>query len=94
MAKQEILEQGPVEAFAGGGSLGDGVDRGQLQHEGDIAELEVGIDQNDRLDRPFGQGHGQVDGHHRLTGTALGAEDRDDPALRAGGGGGRRAREW
>ena len=52
----------------------------QLQHEGHVAELEVGVDEDDGLDGPLGQGHGQVDGHDRLAGAALGAEDRHDPA--------------
>ena len=59
----------------------DRVLRGQLEHHGDVAELQVGVDQHDRLLRaPAGQHHGQVGGQDGLARPALGGEDRDDLA--------------
>ncbi len=57
----------------------DGVLRGQLEHDRDVAELEVAVDQRHDLVGALGQGHGQVGGHDRLAGAALGREDGDDP---------------
>ncbi len=59
----------------------DGVLRRQLEHDGDVAELQVGVDQHDRpVARALGQDDRQVGGQHRLAGPALGGEHRDDLA--------------
>ena len=78
MAHQELLEQRGVEAVERADRVDDGVLRGQLEHHGDVAELQVGVDEHDRPGAAAGEHDGQVGGDHRLAGAALGGEDRDD----------------
>ena len=55
--------------------------RRQLEHHGDVAELEVGVDEHDGRVAAAGPGRTrQVGGDDRLAGAALGGEDRDDLA--------------
>ena len=80
MCGQELLEEFGVEAVEGADGVDDGVLRRQLQHHGDVAELEVGVDEHDRLVAALGQQHREVGGDDRLARPALGGEHRDDPA--------------
>ena len=50
-----------------------------MQHDGDVAEVEVEVDQGD-LGAAAAEGDGQVGGQERLAAAALGAEDGDHPA--------------
>jgi len=54
VTQEQVLEHRPVESVAGLDRFGDGVHGRQLQHESHVAELEVGVHENDGLDRPLG----------------------------------------
>ena len=81
MAHQVLAEERRIEAVEGADGVDDGVLGRQLEHDGDVAELEVGVDEHDGLvGAAPGQDDGQVDGQHGLPGAALGGEHRDDLA--------------
>jgi hypothetical protein len=76
---EQRLEEAHVEAVERTHRVDDGVLGGQLEHHGDVAELQVGVDQGDRALGPLRQQHAQVGGHHGLARAALGGEHGDDP---------------
>src|SRR5438067_613904 len=78
---QQVLEQLGVEALNGSHGVDDRVLGRELHHHGHVAELEVGIDQNDGPVGLAGEQDSEVGRHHRLTGAALGGEHADEPAL-------------
>ena len=55
--------------------------RKQLQHDREIAELEVEVDHRDLLASPLRQQDGKVRGDKALAAPALRAEDGDDLVL-------------
>jgi hypothetical protein len=88
MAGQERLQRQRVEGRALGGVV-DRVRREQVQHDGDVAEVQVEIDQGD-LGAVAGEADGQVGRQERLAAAPLGTEDGGDlaggPALTGLGG--------
>ena len=80
MAHQQVLEQPWVEPVDRAHRVDDRVLRRQLEHDGDVAELEVGIDEHDRSVGPPGQHHREVRRDDGLAGAALGREHGDDLA--------------
>ncbi len=55
----------------------DGVLRRELEHHGDVAELQVRVDEHHRLLGALREQHAEVRGDDRLAGTALGREHGD-----------------
>src|SRR5438067_66795 len=80
---QEVVVEDLVEVVALGLG-GQGVDDGQVppQAQGGrhLAELQVEVDQDDRLAHPEGQELGGVGGQERLAAPARGRRDHHDPA--------------
>ncbi len=74
-----LCEQRHVEPVEGRHRVDDRVLRRELEHHGDVTELQVGVDEHDRLGCTLGQDDGEVGGDDRLAGAALGREDGDDP---------------
>ncbi len=85
MLDEQALQQRQVEPIQRAHCVDHRVLGRQLEHDGDVTELQIGVDQHDRSRAPPSQGDRQVGGHHRLAGAALGGEHGDDPAKLAGG---------
>jgi hypothetical protein len=76
---EEALEEGLVELVDVAGHVDDGVYRVDLQADADVAELEVGVEDDDPFRvPPHGERERDVRRRHRLAGPALGGHDRDD----------------
>ena len=87
---EEDLQGGAVEVAAQAGGVGDGGLRAQPEGAGDVTELEVDVDDRHPTGCRQGESGGEVGGHRRLAGAALGGQHGDDPAPRRlflGGGG-------
>jgi hypothetical protein len=76
---QQALQERCVELLDGTDRVDDGVLGRELEHDGDVAELQVGVDQHHGTLAALGQHHRQVDGDDRLARTTLGGEHRGDP---------------
>ena len=77
-----------------GGGVEHGVLRRQAEHHRDVAELEVAVDQHDRLGRPLRHRGGDVDRDAGLADATLGREDDDQAPGLAGHGWPAPARGW
>ncbi len=75
-----------VELAPGHDQVVDGLVRLDPHHDGDVAELQVEVEQERPPLMLAGEQHGQVAGQRGLAGPALGREQRDDLALGVRGG--------
>ncbi len=80
VAHEQALEQLGVEPVDVGDRVDDRVLRRHLEHDGHIAELEVGVDEHDGALSLAGEDDGQVGGDDGLARPALGGEDGDHRA--------------
>ena len=92
VAHEQALEQLGVEPVDVGDGVDDRVLWRHLEHDGHVAELEVGVDEDDRAVGLAGQDDGEVGGDDGLARPTLGGEDGDHAAHVGGqlGGGGPR----
>ena len=93
MRDEQALQQRGVEPVERADGVDDRVLRRQLEHHGDVAELQVGVDEHDRACRlRWARTTARLVAIDRLAGAALGGEHGDDPAELAVGVVGRRRR--
>src|SRR5258708_241918 len=83
---QHRLDSGLVHVLEHRHGVYDGALRVDPQHDADITEAEVQIDQADTVPLCPGQRDGEVGGDHRLAAASLACEDDHHPAALAGGG--------
>ena len=64
MTYEQVLEQRRIETVDRTDRIDDRVLRRELEHHRNVAELEVGVDEDDRPIGPSGQHDGEVGGDH------------------------------
>ncbi len=80
MTREVALQGLLVQAIGVQGRVVDGQRRHDLEHDGQVAGLEVEVDQGGALLQPFGSEDSEVGGHQRLPAAALGGEHGHDAA--------------